>query len=1039
MIKTMKFAGFAVGVFVAASFSITQGAVDDGKTVGRVRVTTIHGAGTAAHDSVKAALAARFAPAAGKRFADRRIVSVRPRGDDGQQFEATIYDYTVEKTFNLVLDAKGRELSRKAVAEQPTRLLDELADAGAIVRENPAFSEAIAAGQLTIYEPMPGITVDADGRRLVNVGVISKAVAGQPLDKNEVVSVHIPTATVVRYASGAPATSRAQLLACGPASSGCSYNTGPCSYYQIQWPAADPVWKLKIRHPSCTSSVQGDGTGLEITDVYYRGRMVLKRAEVPVLNVEYVGNTCGPYRDWLFSEDCFQATGTDVPAAGSGVRVASAPPSTLCESGTPGSDAGNFKGVAIYDQGDSLLLMTETNAGWYRYVMEWRLYMDGSFEPIFGFGATSNSCTCNEHYHHAYWRMEWAIDAASDGTIDDPNTGIATLERRRDGTQDDYDPVTTEGTFLRPEINPDKDFFRIKNPATGNGYILEPGSLDGEANGDTYGKWDFAALALNSSQIDDPNTNTSVNVAPWVNGETLGTTKRLVTWYHATYDHHDPGGTGEPCELAGPKFVPLAPCAGSVSLNRTGYTCSSPVTVTVTDSDLAGTGTLNLAITSGTETTPEPIALTENPAGSGRFQATIPTYAGTPVTGDGKISVVNGDSISVQYVDASSCGSPNVPVTKTATVDCSAPAIANLHVATGTGSASITWDTSESANGIVHYGTTLPAGSSSTATGFTSHASLLTGLADCTTYYYWVESTDAVGNTTASNAGGGYFAFTTAQTHRTTYASSGPPISIPDNNGTGATSTIAVAAADPVTDVNVTVNITHTYDMDLSLSLITPGSTTIPLSTRRGGSANNFTSTVFDDEATLAIGAGVAPFTGSFQPESPLAVADGASALGNWRFKVVDSAGQDVGTIDNWSLVLSYPDQACAGGGAPPPVPDGSFGTGMTASHVTGLSDGVHLTWDVGTCAAKNNHLLYGTLAGVSTYALAGSVCGLGPLGSYDWMSVPAGDLWFVVVGDDAAAKEGSWGTDGTGAQRNGAIASGQCGFTARDNSATCP
>jgi len=68
---------------------------------------------------------------------------------------------------------------------------------------------------------------------------------------------------------------------------------------------------------------------------------------VPVLNVLYDGNTCGPYRDWLYSEDCFQATGTDVPSSGSGVRVASSAPATFCESSV---DAGNFKGIAIYDQ-----------------------------------------------------------------------------------------------------------------------------------------------------------------------------------------------------------------------------------------------------------------------------------------------------------------------------------------------------------------------------------------------------------------------------------------------------------------------------------------------------------------------------------------------------------------------------------------------------------------------------------------------------------------------------------------------------------------
>ncbi len=1037
---TSKLALLAAGVVVAVSLSQPAYAADDAKTVGRVRVTTLHGLDEAIAASVNRALEARYAPAAGKRFADKRVISVRPRPYDKTRFDATIYDYTVEKAFDLVLDTKGKELSRTALSKQPARLLEELADAEAIVREHESFAPALAVGTITVYEPMPPVTIDADGRRLVNVGVISQAPAGASIEKNEIVSVHIPTGLVVRYPSGAPETSRAALLACGPPGSGCGYATGPCSYYQVVWPAADPVWKLKIRHPSCTNSVQADGTGLEITDVYYKGRLILKRAEVPVLNVVYTGNTCGPYRDWLDSEDCFQAAGTDVPSAGSGVRVASAPPSTLCESGTPGSDAGNFKGVAIFDEGDALWIMTETNAGWYRYVMEWRLHLDGTIEPIIGFGATSNSCTCNAHFHHAYWRMEWGIDAVSDGTTDDPATGITTLERRRNGTPDDYDPIATEGTFLRPASGGDQDYWRIKNPVTGNGYVIQPGPLDGNANGDAYAKWDFAALAQNAGQINDPNGDTSINVAPWVNAEALGATKRLVTWYHATYSHDDPNGGGEPCELAGPKLVPLVPCAGSLSLDRNAYTCSSSVAVILNDSDLAGTGTANVSLSSGTEVVPEPLSLTETPAGSGRFQGAISTLLGSPVGGDGKISVANDDTINVHYVDASSCGAPNVPVNKSATIDCSSPAITNVYALPGNGRATLGWNTSEAASGILHYGTSLPTSSTANTTGASlAHAVTLTGLADCTTYYYWIESTDASGNVTTSNGGGGYFAFTTTQAHQASFTSVGAPIPIPDNNATGATSIIAVADPSIIEDVNVTVNVTHTYDGDLTLSLITPANTPVTLSARRGGGGDNFTSTVFDDEATNSITAGSAPFTGSFKPEGLLSAADGVSSAGNWKFKIVDSAAVDVGTINNWTLNFVYPSLACPPAAVPPPVPDGSFGTGMRVSSVTGFASSLHLSWDAATCVAKNNHLLYGALQNLSSYAPDGAVCGLGPIGSYDWAGVPAGDLWFLVVADDAVSREGTWGTDGTGAHRSGTTASGFCGFTTRSNAGTCP
>ena len=1038
-VKNLGLALATTGLVLAASSRVLTVA-DDGKTVGRVRVATLHDAPDVPWRRVETALARRFAPPAGKRFADRRVISVRPRPAEPQRFDATIYDYTVETAFELVLDAEGKEISRKVQTEQPARMLDELDDAYAVVRENAAFSEAIAAGTLTLYEPMPPISLDADGRRLVNVGVISNAVAGESLDKNEVVSVHIPTATVVRYPSGAPETSRAALLACGPATSNCNYDPGPCSYYQVVWPAADPVWKLNVRHPSCTSNVQGDGTGLEITDVYYRGRLILKRGDVPVLNVLYDQNLCGPFRDWLYSEDCFQANGTDVPASGSGIRVANAPPSTLCESGTPGSDAGDFRGVAIYDQGDALWLMTETNAGWYRYVMEWRFHIDGTIEPIFGFGATTNSCTCNAHHHHAYWRLEWAIDALSDGTTDNASTGITTIERRRSGTLEEYDPIATEGTFLRPATGGTTDRWRIKNPATGNGYILQPGPLDGDANGDPFAQWDLAALAQNPGEIDDPNTNKSINIAPWLTGEALGAAKRLVTWYHATYDHNDPQGTGEPCELAGPLLTPLVPCAGSVVLSRDTYTCASPVTVSLIDSDLTGTGTVSVTVSSATESVAESLVLTESPSGSGQFQGTIATFSGVPVHGDGKISVTNGDTINVHYLDASSCGAPNAALDRTATIDCNPPTIGNVQATPGLGTATIGWTTSDVARGVVHYGTTVGTPVSVPVAALsTSHTGTLNGLADCTTYYYWIESTDVAGNVTATNAGGGYFAFTTAQLNADSFTSHGGAQVIPDNNVNGATKTITVGVNALVQDVNVTANVTHPYVGDLTLSLITPANTTIPLSVRRGGSGDNFESTIFDDEAAVPIASGNAPYTSSFTPDSPLSAADGQGAAGDWRLKAVDGVAQDIGSLGNWTLRLAFPDFVCAPGAPPPPIPDGSFGTGMKASRLTTAGSALHLTWDVGTCAAANNHLLYGTLQNVSSQVLAGAACGLGPLGSYDWVGVPAGDLWFIVVGDDAASKEGSWGTMSGGAQRNGATASGLCGFTARDNSGTCP
>jgi hypothetical protein len=245
------------------------------------------------------------------------------------------------------------------------------------------------------------------------------------------------------------------------------------------------------------------------------------------------------------------------------------------------------------------------------------------------------------------------------------------------------------------------------------------------------------------------------------------------------------------------------------------------------------------------------------------YVGSILTTPGPAVPGDGKLSVSNGDVIHASYVDASSCGTPNVNVEKTAPVDCAAPSITHLAAVPAANSALVTWDTSETATSIVHYGTAVPtSGTASDSAMLTSHATTITGLLPCTTYYYWVESGDTAGNLTASNTGGGYQAFVTGANSDVNTTSADTPVNIPDNNPTGGTSTINVAQAATVQDVNVTVNITHTWDADLTLSLITPTNTSVTLSALHGSSGDNYTNTLFDDEAQTPITNGTPPFTG---------------------------------------------------------------------------------------------------------------------------------------------------------------------------------
>ncbi|MBA4342832.1 MAG: hypothetical protein C0423_11860 [Methylibium sp.] len=108
-----------------------------------------------------------------------------------------------------------------------------------------------------------------------------------------------------------------------------------------------------------------------------------------------------------------------------------------------------------------------------------------------------------------------------------------------------------------------------------------------------------------------------------------------------------------------------------------------------------------------------------------------------------------------------------------------------------------------------------------------------------------------------------------------------------------------------LSDLNARVTLTHTFDSDLFITLISPKGTSVVLSANRGGSGNNFSNTLFDDEAAVAIAAGNAPFNGSFRPDGLLSAFDGQDAFGTWTLRISDQVGIDSGRLTSWGLELT--------------------------------------------------------------------------------------------------------------------------------------
>jgi hypothetical protein len=109
-----------------------------------------------------------------------------------------------------------------------------------------------------------------------------------------------------------------------------------------------------------------------------------------------------------------------------------------------------------------------------------------------------------------------------------------------------------------------------------------------------------------------------------------------------------------------------------------------------------------------------------------------------------------------------------------------------------------------------------------------------------------------------------------------TYTST-PAAAIPDNDPAGVTSTIDVTDTGSLTDVKVRVDITHTYRGDLRVTLSHAGADTVVFNTTGGA----------DDD---------------LKETFSVPVLAGKPLAGAWTLEVVDTAGQDVGTLDSWAV-----------------------------------------------------------------------------------------------------------------------------------------
>jgi hypothetical protein len=316
--------------------------------------------------------------------------------------------------------------------------------------------------------------------------------------------------------------------------------------HTVRWPDPSPVWEMCWTSPVDSTGI--DGSGLEITNVKYNGKLVLGRGHIPVVNVKYDPGGCGgldlSYRDW--NKELVRFEANNVIRAG--YAEPTTPPRTVCD--TPGADVGTFLGVAAEKLADRLVLTTQVQAGWYRYIYTWTFFADGTIKPGVRFTAVDNPCTSLPHYHNIYWRFDLDIDDVDNDVIDEFNSGAWT-------------PLSAETRRLHAPSTARR--WRVRDKVTGNSYEILPSAEDEVA--DAWSIGDMWALAFRSTELDDGGATGGLDgdrahIDRYLSGENLDG-KDVVLWYRTGFRHAGPVD----CEIGGPTLRPVRTPAATLTAN----------------------------------------------------------------------------------------------------------------------------------------------------------------------------------------------------------------------------------------------------------------------------------------------------------------------------------------------------------------------------------------------------------------------------------------------------------------------------------------
>jgi subtilisin-like proprotein convertase family protein len=163
-------------------------------------------------------------------------------------------------------------------------------------------------------------------------------------------------------------------------------------------------------------------------------------------------------------------------------------------------------------------------------------------------------------------------------------------------------------------------------------------------------------------------------------------------------------------------------------------------------------------------------------------------------------------------------------------------------------------------------------------------------------------------------------------TTQTSLSSGSINLAIPDNSTAGVSNTLAISGIPSnasITKIDVTFSLTHAWLNDTEITLTAPNGKIITLASDQGpaGSGTYSNAVITSDNSALALSTTSTPITGTYKANATAAgsligsfgtnLTQTFSDLfstqnGNWIITAFDDTGSDLGTLNSWSIVITY-------------------------------------------------------------------------------------------------------------------------------------